>query len=42
MTKKPRNVSELKPFFGLINYYVRYFKNSETLESLHELLWNFL
>ena len=42
MTKKTRNVSELKQFFGLIKYYLRYFKNSETLESLHELLRNLL
>ena len=38
-TKEQRNVSELKSFLGLINYYHRYFKNfSETLKPLHELL----
>ena len=40
-TKEPHNVSELKSFLGLINFYHRYFKNfSETLEPFHKLLRN--
>ena len=39
MTKEPSNVSELKLFLGLINYYHHHFKNSsETLEPLYKLL----
>ena len=38
-TKEQRNVSELKSFLGLMNYYHHYFKNfSKTLKPLHELL----
>lgn len=37
--KEPQNVSELKSFLGLLNYYHRYFKDfSEILEPLHKLL----
>ena len=35
----PQNVSELKSFLGLLNYYHRHFRNfAEVLEPLHKLL----
>ena len=37
--KKPTNVSELKSFLSLLNYYHRHFQNfADTLEPLHNLL----
>ena len=37
--KEPTNVSELKSFLGLLNYYHRHFQNcADTLEPLHNLL----
>ena len=37
--KKPTNVSELKSFLGLLNYYHRHFQNfADTVEPLHNLL----
>ena len=36
---KLKNISELKSFWGLINYYHRHFKNSASfLEPLHKLV----
>ena len=38
-TKEPTNVSELKSFLGLINYYHRHFQNfADKIEPLHRLL----
>ena len=38
-TKEPTNVSELKSFLGLLNYYHRHFQNfADTLEPLHNLI----
>ena len=38
-TSKLKNISELKSFLGLINYYHRHFKNFVSLlEPLHKLL----
>ena len=37
--KEPTNVSELKSFLGLINYYHRHFQNfADKIEPLHRLL----
>ena len=36
---EPRNVTELKAFLGLVNYYSHFLPNlSNTLRALHELL----
>ena len=37
--EEPKNVSELKSFLGLLNYYHRHFQGfADTLELLHNLL----